>query len=46
MKIYNFFYNGTLITKLQFTESVPENWEDEVENWEYSWGYYKAVEVW
>ncbi len=44
MKTYNYFYNGTPITKSQFIKSVPENWEEEVENGEYSYGYYIAVE--
>jgi hypothetical protein len=45
MKTYNYFYNGTPITKEQFLKVVPENWESEVENGEYSWGYYNAVEI-
>lgn len=45
MKKYNYFYNGQPIPKDQFLTAVPENWEDEVENGEYSWGYYRAVEI-
>jgi hypothetical protein len=45
MKKYNYFYNKTSITKNRFLESVPENWEDNIENNEYSYGYYKAVEL-
>jgi hypothetical protein len=45
MKKYNFFYNGTPITKAQFEKAVPESWEQEVENGVYSWGYYDAIEV-
>ena len=44
MKTYNYFYNGQPIPKSQFL-SVPENWEEEVENGEYSWGYYRATEI-
>lgn len=44
MKTYNYFYNRQPITKAQFLQAVPKNWESEVENVEYSWGYYRAVE--
>ena len=45
MKTYNYYYSGTPIIKAQFLKAVPENWENEVENGEYSWGYYRAVEI-
>lgn len=45
MKKYNYFYNGVPITKAQFLSVIPENWESEVVNGEYSWGYYRAVEI-
>jgi len=46
MKKYNFFYNGTPITKKMFLANVPENWESEVNEFGiYSWGYYRAVEI-
>lgn len=45
MKAYNFFYNGQPIPKSQFLKAVPENWESEVEDGEYSWGYYRASEI-
>jgi hypothetical protein len=45
MKKYNYFYDGQPITKKQFEDAVPENWEKDVENGEYSWGYYRAVEI-
>jgi len=47
MKQYNYFYNGQPIQKSQFLRVVPENWESEVENGEYSysWGYYRASEI-
>lgn len=44
MKTYNYFYNSVAISKAQFLSNVPENWEEEVENGEYSYGYYRAVE--
>ena len=45
MKKFNFFYNGQAITKSQFLSEVPENWESELVDGEYSWGYYRAVEI-
>ena len=45
MKSYIFFYNGQPIPKSQFSKAVPENWESEVEDGEYSWGYYRASEI-
>ena len=45
MEAYNFFYNGQSIPKSQFLKAVPENWESEVEDGEYSWGYYRALEI-
>ena len=44
MKTYNYFYNGTPITKMQFLKAVPENWEKEVKDGEYSYGYFRAIE--
>ena len=41
---YNYFYNGYAITKTQFTNSVPNNWEEEVNEGEYSWGGYRAIQ--
>lgn len=43
MRKFNYFYNGQPITKSAFLNAVPENWENEVENGEYSYGYYRAV---
>lgn len=45
MKEYNFFYEGRAITRKQFEASVPENWQDEVNDGEYLWGYYRASEI-
>jgi hypothetical protein len=45
MKKYNYFYNNTPITKKQFLMGVPNNWENEIENGIYYWGYYKAEEI-
>jgi hypothetical protein len=44
MKTYSYYYNGQPITKSQFLQSVPDNWESEVIDGEYSSGYYRAVE--
>ena len=44
-KKYNYFYYGMPITRSNFLKAVPENWEDEVDEYgTYSWGGYKAVE--
>ena len=45
MKKYNYFYNGQPIPKDQFLRAVPVNWESEVINGEYSFGYYKSIEI-
>jgi hypothetical protein len=45
MKTYNYYYYGQAIQKAQFLNSVPENWEDEInELGEYSFGGYRAIE--
>lgn len=45
MKTYNYFYNGSPITKKQFLEAVSENWESEVDELgEYTYGYYRATQ--
>lgn len=45
MKTYNYFYYGQAIQKSQFLENVPENWEEDVDEYgEYSWGGYRAIE--
>jgi hypothetical protein len=41
---YNYFYGKQSITKKQFESVVPNGWENEVVNGEYSYGYYKAIE--
>jgi hypothetical protein len=38
----NYFYYGQPITKKEFLKNVPENWEDEIIDFEYSWGGYRA----
>lgn len=46
MKEYNYFYAKQPIPKSQFISCVPENWEEEVDEYgEYSYGYYKAIEI-
>ena len=44
-KRYNFFYNGTPITKYAFEYMVGKDWESLVINGCYSWGYYHAIEI-
>lgn len=45
MKTYNYFYYGQSITKAQFLENVPENWEQDVDGYgEYSYGGYSAID--
>jgi len=45
MRKYNFFHDGVAITRKNFEENVPKNWELQIENFEYSSGYYRAVEI-
>ena len=45
MKKYNYFYDKTPITRAQFLKAVPEDWESEVVNGEYSYGCYRASEI-
>lgn len=43
MKEYNFFYNGQPITRREFLNNVPENWDENLDECgNYSWGYYNA----
>ena len=43
---YIYFYYGMPIPKGNFLKSVPENWEDEVDEYGcYSWGGYRAVDI-
>jgi len=44
MTTYNFYYNGTPVTRVQFEAAVPENWENDCDELgDYSWGYYRAL---
>jgi hypothetical protein len=43
-KAYNFTYYGQPITRKEFESNVPENWESQVKNHEFSWGGYRASE--
>lgn len=45
MKKFNYFYDGRAISKSQFISNVPENWVYEVEDGEYSYGSYKAIQI-
>lgn len=45
-KRYNFFYYGMPIPRAEFLKSVPENWEDEIDEYGcFSWGGYRVVEI-
>ena len=45
-KKFNFFYYGMPITRAAFLKAVPENWEDEIDEYgTYSWGGYRVVEI-
>ena len=41
---YNYYYDGQPISAAAFREAVPEGWESEVKDGEYSYGYYRAIE--
>jgi hypothetical protein len=43
-KAYNFTYYGQAITIQQFESNVPKDWESQMQNYEFSWGGYKASE--
>ena len=43
--MYNYYYNGQPIPKARFEANVPENWQEEIVNGEYSWGYYNAIQL-
>lgn len=42
MKNYAFYYDKMPISKNHFLANVPENWEEEIEDFTYSYGYYRA----
>jgi hypothetical protein len=44
MKAFNYYYGNQPITKSEFERNVPENWQEQIENFEFSYGYFKAVE--
>jgi hypothetical protein len=44
MKTFNYYYGNQPITKSEFERNVPENWQEQIENYEFSYGYFKAVE--
>jgi hypothetical protein len=45
MKKYNYFYHNTPIPKITFLSIVPENWESQIVDGYYSWGYFTAIEL-
>ena len=44
MEKFNYFYCNTAISRAQFLNSVPADWEKELVCGEYSYGYYRAIE--
>lgn len=46
MRKYNYYYNGQPLSKENFLENVPENWEEDLDEYGgYSWGYYEAIQI-
>jgi len=45
MKKYNYFCNNQVISKREFEKVVPFDWQNNVVNGEYSYGYYRSTEV-
>jgi hypothetical protein len=51
MKTYNYFYYGQAITRSEFINNVPENWEENIKNFNeysyggYNYGGYRAIEI-
>ena len=45
MKKFSYYYDKMPISKSQFLDNVPENWEEYLENGTYSYGYYRANEI-
>ena len=44
MKNYNYTHDNQPITKSIFIANVPNNWENEINEYgEYSYGYFKAT---
>ena len=41
---YNYFYDGRPISAENFRREVPADWEKDVVDGIFSWGYYRAVE--
>jgi hypothetical protein len=45
-KKFNYFYYGRPIPRAEFLKAVPENWQEEVNEYgTYSWGGYRAVDI-
>jgi hypothetical protein len=46
MKKFNYFHDGVAITKAHFEANVPENWQDDLDQYgEYSSGYFRAIGI-
>jgi len=44
MRKYYFYYCGKHITRIEFQDNVPHNWEELVKDYNYFYGYYHAIE--
>lgn len=42
-KRYNYFYNKQPISRERFILSVPNDWESQLIDDSYSYGYYRAI---
>lgn len=43
-KQFNYFKNGVAITKQQFESVVPENWQENLDDYgDFHYGYYSAI---
>lgn len=45
-KRFNYSYYGTSISKLMFEQSVPDNCLEEVTEGTYSFGGFRAMQLW
>lgn len=45
MKKFAYYYDKMPISKLRFLMNVPDNWQDDLKEGNYSYGYYRAIEI-
>lgn len=45
MKRFNYFHERRPITRKEFLLNVPDDWEENLVDDEYHYGYYKAVMI-